>query len=128
MRRFIYRRRKWLPWAYRILALGAALAVTVAPVPTTFDINATTEEIHMDKARGEPFPLWNLDNAKLFDGFDSDGRTFSGSFQVSGAVAVVFERVGYGPIRIRCQAMNQAGSVGLSLMSWTAVPSSVRGS
>jgi hypothetical protein len=91
------------------IAIVAACIVTFWTVPTTYDINAETETLHM-KSSNYSSVQWTIRDALMFRDFDSESENVSGLLSPSGNVDILFERIGSGPLRVRF--LSSAGSVG----------------
>lgn len=80
--------------------------VSLYRVPTTFSINAITQLAELTTSAVHRFP-WYFDNATIYLGDDRTGRPFSGTVLVRPATRVTFERIGTGPLRLRCQSLTK---------------------
>lgn len=92
-----------------VLALGFAVFVTFWSAPTTYDVNAETETLHVRIGESSPL-VWGLSDATMYRDFDSKSEPFTGSLSPSKNTDVAVERIASGSLRIRCKRSD--GSVG----------------
>jgi hypothetical protein len=90
------------------LAVVLAILVTFWSAPTTYDVNAETETVHVQI--GTSPIVWGLSDVTMYRDFDQHSERLTGSFSLSKGTDVVVERIASGPLRVRCKSSD--GSVG----------------
>ena len=90
------------------IGMGAVLvAVLVAAslyrVSTTFSINAVTQLVELTTGPEHRSP-WYFENARIQMGGDRGVSSFTGQMTVKPDTHVVIERLGTGPLHLRCSS------------------------
>ena len=104
-----------IPYWGLALILALAVALSLWPVPTTFDVTARSESLSL-VADSERWWTWYLNEVEvLYDTrpgtgpseYSSEGfETFTGSLLLAPKTEVDIDRIGLGPLRIRCRAQD----------------------
>lgn len=109
-RRLAQRSRLALRIGIGSLIIIILTTVSLYRVPTTFSINVVTQLAELTTAADHRFP-WYFDNATVYLGDDRTGRPFSGTLLVRPETRVTFQRIGSGPLRLRCQSLRKGSTV-----------------
>lgn len=93
-----------------VLVIVTLIMVSLYKIPTTFNISATTQIFDIITGSSHRSP-WVFKDAMIFFGYELQGHTFTGRIIVLPNTRVTFERIGSGPLRLRCESPSAGKTV-----------------
>lgn len=111
-----------------IAAVSVAALVTLAPIQTTYDYVCRTEVVVVDlsEAAAPDIQPWYFEKVRIFEGFETSARDFTGSIRPATDTSIEMERVLEGPFRIRLRSRRASAPVATLTNSETEETSSIQ--